>query len=320
MNNENTPSRPFIQRKRWLRWLAGMIVGNLTIAILYYGTGLLLRAIPYESGGDLILWPSFFLVPMFGGLVASYIWRRLNPRISGTIGGAVGTTLLGIVGAAIVFKEGIICLIIFSPLLLVVILAGTLIGRIWFKGDPTLLRCSVLPLLAVMAIGEPLTRTNQPRVVTDELVIHASSAKIWPELTAFPTIPEPPAFWLFRIGLPYPQSTTNVGDFVGADRRCIFSGGAVFKETIAEFVPRVKLTFDIVQIPKDPELMGHLSPTRGEFRLRDNGDGTCTLIGSTWYTLHVRPLWYFDWWTQYIFRAVHLRVMEDIRRRAEAAS
>src|SRR3954465_15044861 len=136
-------------------------------------------------------------------------------------------------------------------------------------------------------------------------------------LTAFPHIPARPKFWLFRLGLPYPVATTTAGAFVDADRRCIFSGNAVFKERVVELVPQEKLTFDIIESPADPELVGHLTPHRGRFVLRSNSDGTTTLIGSTWYTLHVRPTWYFDLWTEHIFRAVHLRVMEDIRRRAE---
>ncbi len=87
-----------------------------------------------------------------------------------------------------------------------------------------------------------------------------------------------------------------------------------------ELVPLEKLTFEIVESPRDPELVGHLTAHRGQFLLRGNADGTTTLAGSTWYTLHVRPLWYFDLWTHHIFRAVHLRVMEDIRRRAEVSS
>ena len=43
-----------------------------------------------------------------------------------------------------------------------------------------------------------------------------------------------------------------------------------------------------------------------------------TLIGRTWYTLHVRPAWYFDGWTHDIFSAVHLRVMRNIKTLAEA--
>ena len=152
--------------------------------------------------------------------------------------------------------------------------------------------------------------------MTDEILIHAPPANVWPQITSFPPIPEPPRFWLFKLGLPYPLATTTAGNYVGADRRCIFSGKAVFKESVASLTPEHELTFDILESPPDPELLGHLTPHRGQFLLRDNGDGTTTLTGSTWYTLHVRPLWYFDWWTRPFFQAVHLRVMEDVKRRA----
>ena len=191
-------------------------------------------------------------------------------------------------------------------------------GRLWFKADPTRLNLSLLPLLALAVLGEPLTRMDKESVITDEIVIHAPVHAVWPQVTAFPEIPSPPRFWLFQLGLPFPVSTTSAGNFVDADRQCIFSHNAIFKEKVIELVPLEKLTFEIVESPQDPELVGHLTAHRGQFVLRSNPDGTTTLAGSTWYTLHVRPLWYFDLWTQHIFRAVHLRVMEDIRRRAEA--
>jgi len=150
-------------------------------------------------------------------------------------------------------------------------------------------------------------------------LIRAPSTKVWPEAKTFPQIPSAPRFWLFRLGLPFPMATTASGDFIDADRECIFSRNAVFKEKVVELVPLERLTFDIVESPQDPELIGHLTPHRGQFLLRSNADGTTTLVGSTWYTLRVRPLWYFDLWTHHIFRAVHLRVMEDIRRRAESS-
>ena len=136
-------------------------------------------------------------------------------------------------------------------------------------------------------------------------------------MLAFKPIPDPPGYWLFRVGLPCPMETTNEGHFVGARRACRFSGGAVFKEVVAEIELERRLTFDIVEMPPDPELLGHLDARRGQFELHDNGDGTTTLIGRTWYELHVRPEWYFDWWTHDIFRAVHLRVMRNIKRLAE---
>jgi uncharacterized protein YndB with AHSA1/START domain len=181
------------------------------------------------------------------------------------------------------------------------------------------LRLSILPLLGVGVFVELLTRVDKESVVRDEVLIHAPPARVWPQLTSFPAIPSAPRFWLFRLGLPFPTATTSSGNFVEAIRECVFSHDAVFKEKVVEFVPPQKLVFDILESPRDPELLGHLTPRRGEFILRGNPDGTTTLIGSTYYVLHVRPAWYFDLWTRHIFRAVHLRVMEDIRRRAEAA-
>lgn len=303
-------------RNRWLWWLVGMVAGNLATAALCLGAGWLTSGIR-DSYLPFIAWPSFFLVPLTGGLMASYVWRKMHPGVGKTALGTLGLTMLGLAGAGVFLREGIICLLIVSPLYYVFTFSGALIGRIWFKTPPTTFHAAIFPVLALMTIGEPLLRSEHTGVVIDELLIHAPPAKVWPELTSFPEIPKPPTFWLFRLGLPYPQATTSAGDFVGADRRCIFSGNAVFKEVVSDIIPSSKLTFDIVESPPDPELIGHLTPRRGEFLLRDNGDGTTTLVGSTWYALHVRPLWYFDWWTQHIFRAVHLRVMEDVRRRAE---
>lgn len=91
----------------------------------------------------------------------------------------------------------------------------------------------------------------------------------------------------------------------------------MFNEVVSELDPRHLLTFDIVEQPQDPELLGHLSLERGQFELQANGDGTTTLIGRSWYTLHVRPLWYFDLWARDITRDVHLRVMRHIKELSE---
>lgn len=303
--------------RRLVIWTTGIVAGDILIALLYWGGALLMRKI---HGGSWLGVPSCFLIPLAGGMLASYVWRQLNPTIGSVASATLMMTLVGMLGAAYFFKEGAICLLIVSPLFYVVILVGGLLGRLWFKRNPTHLQVSILPLLAFLALGEPLTRQDEVGAVVDEVLIRAPAAKVWPLVTSFPDIPVAPDFWLFRLGLPYPMATTSTGDYVKANRRCIFNKGAVFKETVAELVPNEKLTFDIIESPPDPELVGHLTPHRGQFLLRDNGDGTTTLIGTTWYSLHVRPVWYFDWWTKHIFRAVHLRVMEDIRRRAETAS
>jgi hypothetical protein len=51
--------------------------------------------------------------------------------------------------------------------------------------------------------------------------------------------------------------------------------------------------------------------------LRDNHDGTTTLIGTSWYRLKVYPALYYDLWARSMCRDVHLRVMKHIKELAE---
>jgi hypothetical protein len=296
--------------------LLGMLVGNAVGGALLYAGILLLGA--YGSGNkDLLIWPSLILLPLIVGLVAAWFWRRLNRSIAISFLDALWTLLVSIAAAAIILREGVVCLVIVSPLVYVLLFTGILVGRVWFRPNYSNLRLTIFPLLVLATLGESLYHSDQQAIVTDSILIHAPPAKIWPHVLAFPEIPDAPGYWIFRLGLPYPTQTTNGGNFVGADRQCVFSNGIVIKEHVAEFVPNEKLAFDVAEQPTDPEAYGHITLHRGQFVLRDNHDGTTTLIGSSWYTLHVRPRWYFDLWTRDMTRAVHLRVMNHIKRLAE---
>lgn len=311
------PAAPDPVGSRWRRLLLGVVAGNGCGALLTALATWAWRALS-ESPAEAAIYPSLVLVPVSMGLASMWVWRRLDLGLGATALHSLGCTALGLAGAFLFFGEGWICLIIASPLLYAGVLAGALLGRLWFARAGGWLRVSVLPALAAVAIGETVRRGPHDGVVTDTLVIQAPPSRVWPHVLAFPEIPEPPGYWLFRLGLPYPVSTTSGGEAVGASRECRFSGGAVFGETVARLERNRFLTFDIVRIPPDPELVGHLQPHRGEFELQDNGDGTTTLVGRTWYTLNVRPAWYFDAWTHEIFREVHLRVMRHVKALAEA--
>jgi hypothetical protein len=296
--------------------LLGMGVANLVGGALLFGVTKLSRFFtgPYEGW---LIWPSFFLLPLIVGMVAAWFYRRLNRGLGITFLDALWIALVGLAGAAIFLWEGIVCLVIVFPAFYVLVLTGLLLGRIWFRPDYSRLQLSIFPLLVLLTVTDALYSSTQRVVVTDEVLIHATPDKVWPHVLAFPEIPDRPDYWIFRLGLPYPTQTTNGGNFVGADRQCMFSDGIVIRERVAEFVPREKLTFDIVEQPTHPEAYGHITLHRGQFVLRDNGNGTTTLFGSSWYTLHVRPSWYFDLWTRNMTRAVHLRVMNHVRRLAE---
>ena len=302
------------------RLFLGMLAGNAGGGLLCGLTALLMPLVAKNNAGipPAIFYPSFFSTPFFIGLIAAWVWRPLKLSVGVTALHSLTTTLVGLLASAVVQKEGAVCLVMVSPLIYVMIFAGALCGRIWFRVDRDKLNLSMFPLLALVIAAEPQWRSDREAVVADEILIHAPPAKVWPHILAFPEIAEPPRYWLFRLGLPYPMQTTNGGNFAGALRKCIFSNGVTLPERVVEFVPEARLTFDITEQPADPEAYGHVTLHRGRFELRDNHDGTTTLTGSSWYSLHVRPRWYFALWMESATRAVHRRVMEHIRRLAES--
>jgi hypothetical protein len=291
---------------------AGNLVGGALMAILLKLIGLY-----KENQISTAIAPNLFLVPLVSGLVSAWFWRRWYRTAAGTAVDALWSSIVAIVGGAILLREGVICLLMGIPIIYVMTFIGMLLGRWWFGHDSTTLRSLVLPGLVLFTIGDAFHRPVAPTQVTDRIVIHASRQSVWPHVLAFPRVSDQPDYWLFRIGLPYPEETTNGGNFVGADRSCIFSRGIVIREAVAEFEPNRRLTFDIVEQPGDPEIYGHITLHRGQFSLTDNNDGTTLLTGSSWYTLHVRPRWYFNLWARDMTRAVHLRVMKHVRRLAE---
>jgi len=101
-------------------------------------------------------------------------------------------------------------------------------------------------------------------------------------VVSFEKIKEKNNYWLFQAGMPSPMATTVTGYYKGAGRKCIFSNGYIFDEKIVTYEPNQDLIFDIVGQPQDPEIMGHIDIIRGQFLLKDNGNGTTTLVGNSW--------------------------------------
>lgn len=314
---EQPPSLP--PRNPTGQMILGILVANAIGGVMLLPGVWAVRTYKEEDLATFIAWPSFFLLPIVVGLVAAWFWRRLDRTLGRSFLDALWVSLVGVAAAAIVLREGIVCIVIAFPLLYIFILTGVLVGRVWFRPKVSKLRLTIFPLLALLTLGEMAYHSEKQAVVTDEILIRATPDKVWPNVLAFSEIPDSPDYWIFRLGLPYPTTTTNGGNFVGADRQCMFSDGIVIKERVAEFVPQEKLTFDIIEQPKHPEAYGHINLHRGQFVLRDNRDGTTTLFGSSWYTLHVRPRWYFDLWARDMTRAVHLRVMNHVKRLSEQA-
>ncbi len=297
--------------------LTGIIVANVFAITMIAATKWLSWHNSLNAVAGVFVFSDFIIVPILMGIISAYFWRDLNLSGGKYVLHTVYNSLVAIAGAYFFLKEGYICLIIISPLLIGFAIAGVFIGKVMFKRNKNTMNVSVLSLLLVITVADSLTTKPFENMVSDTMVISAPPEKVWQYVVAYEPNKEKENYWLFQIGMPSPVQSTVDGYYEGAGRKCIFSNGYVFDEKMIVYKPGKDLTFDITNQPRDPEIMGHIDILRGQFILKDNGDGTTTLVGNSWYRLYVFPTWYFNPWAASVTRNVHLRVMDHIKKLSE---
>jgi uncharacterized membrane protein YhaH (DUF805 family) len=280
-------------------------------------------------------WSLFFATPFVVGVVCGYITNRTGRRaLAPTIWTAC--TAIAVSGLAVLLfaLEGIICILMASPLALGMAAAGSVIGRLiaatkgTSRPDTTLI--GIVACLPFIAGAEQLA-TNQPLFeVATAVEIDASPMEVWHHVIHFSELPEP-ARWIQRTGIAYPIRAELIGEGVGAVRHCEFSTGP-FVEPITAWEPGVRLAFDVTEQPlpmkewspynhiHPPHLDGYLRSKRGEFRLIALSDGRTRLEGSTWYEIDMQPRRYWQLYSSALIQLIHLRVLNHVKAEAEGQS
>jgi hypothetical protein len=295
----------------------GYMVSNL-VALVITGLSKYVLAPNFWHNGAIIIFSEFVIIPFLMGIILSWYLRHTNTSSRKLTNYACLNSLTAIALSYIFLEEGVICLIIVSPLLMAFVIGGAFAGKAMFRKNNQTLNASVFAMLFTLFVADSLSSHHYENKVADTMVINASPAEVWKYVVAYKRIETPGKYWLFRIGMPSPVQSTADGYYLGAKRKCIFSNGYVFDEKIVTYDENKDLTFDITHQPRDPEIMGHIDILRGQFLLKDNHDGTTTLTGNSWYRLYVFPVWYYDIWAESVTRNVHLRVMEHIKQLSEA--
>jgi hypothetical protein len=180
-----------------------------------------------------------------------------------------------------------------------------------------------------MMLAEHSANLEPPVVsVTTSVTIDAPASVVWKSVIAFPPLAEPEQ-WLFRAGIAYPTSANIVGYGPGSVRYCRFSTGD-FVEPITLWEENRLLAFDVFS---QPLAMRELSPWKitpphlernymrskqGQFRLVALSEHRTLLEGTTWYQNSLWPQAYWRIWSDGIVRRIHLRVLQHVKRQAEA--
>lgn len=319
-----TPPAPPAKTPKRRPVLWGLLSGWLLIFVPYaavtivqhHGVGFLLESPSnwFSDNASILL-----LLPFVQGFVSGLVRGALKPGVQRGWSIAFWVLLWDITGAMGFLREGVICLLIASPLLLGCFTIAFLVGRSiaeWRTGRRASVSLVPLVLLAVMAETSG-PKPNYADAITDSVTVNAPADYVWRYVVQYPDNPNPPDYWLWRIGVPAPTHSVAPVQAVGEKRECRFNGGQVFEERIAELEPNRKLVFVITRQAQDPEILGHMTVDKGEILLTQNPDGTTTLTATSWYRLHVRPAAYFGLWAADITRHVHFRVLGYMKQLAE---
>lgn len=281
-------------------------------------------------------WGLFAAIPFSQGAIAAFLYgvhRRRGLKESIVV--AMCAMLLTLGGLLAVALEGAICIAMAAPLALFLAFVGALFGHVVqnsgprIRVDAAMLVVLVLMSPAIMGAEAVIPRDTPVYVVRSEIIVNASTMKVWRSVISFPDL-QPPTEAEFRLGIAYPVRAKIVGSGAGAVRYCEFSTGD-FVEPITIWEPGKKLAF---RVARNPEPMRELSPypgletahlhgymisRHGEFDLEPLPGGRTLLIGKTWYQHHLWPESYWALFSDEIIHRIHMRVLRHIKRLAEAS-
>ncbi len=226
--------------------------------------------------------------------------------------------------------EGLVCLFMAAPIVLLMGILGAMLGRkfsaTYFK--PTKLSViSLIPSLVILSLVENQISPVLMGEVKSSIIVNADVSSVWKNVVEFPKL-NPPTELMFKAGISYPIRARIEGKGVGAIRYCEFNSGA-FVEPITTWEENKRLAFDVAFQPRPmtelslwenieaPHIDGFFRSKRGEFRLISLGKNQTRLEGSTWYNLDIFPSPYWQVYAEWIVHNIHLRVLNHIKVNAE---
>lgn len=308
-------------RSDWVAAAQGVVAGMaMTLAGVAVGT-LLFGSYGYGL---------FVVSPLVIGAITAYVANR--DRDLGawrTARLVVGATALG--GAALVFSalEGLVCIVLASPLGFGIALLGSLLGRamaLRSRRSTTQTLSFVASLPLVFAAEAALNGVTS--FATEQTVeVSASPAAVWRAIVHMDTIDEGLAL-PFRLGVAYPIRGDIVGEGVGALRLGEFSTGTAV-ERVTEWVPQRKLAFVVENdVPAmrelspyehvhAPHVVGYFRSAYTSFELVPRGENRTEIIERTAHELRLEPVLYWLPLARWVIAQNNARVLAHIRHQAE---
>jgi hypothetical protein len=303
-------------QRRQGNFVLGTLGGTATAVVFGVG-GFFLIQDEYGAMGGVL----FLLLPFVTGFATALLSRGRNLiAASLVIGALICTAFLLATG-----KEGWVCLLMSTPLIVIGLTIGALFGVIVRRKliDETpkphvtaLFLLLVVPffLMGANRAEEKSRRTPRAETITNKLIVDAPPEVVWNQLKSVDKISGSKGL-LMRIGLPVPVSCAMEGEGVGAKRTCYFESGHI-EERVTEWDPPRSMKFAITEfdVPGRP----WLSFQDAEYQLtQDNGHTVITR--RTTIVSRLSPAWYWRRLEQIGVETEHEYLFQELKRRMDGA-
>jgi hypothetical protein len=208
--------------------------------------------------------------------------------------------------------EGIVCVGMAFPLILVSAAVGALLGRILQRRRPAHPLVALLFASLMVACADRLERPLKPRTrmltVATSATVPGTPQEVWPAVLTIDKVSGPRPF-LLRIGLPVPTSCRLEGRGVGARRVCQFENG-VIEERVTEWEPPRRMRARITRstLP-GRHWLGFVDAT---YELEPwNGDRT-HVMRTTTISSSLRPDWYWSFFEALGTQSEHAYILGSL--------
>jgi len=303
--------------------VAGTLSGVLIILLAVAVSALVFRAYG---------WGLFVLTPFVVGFTTAYLVnRRELQSMKKTNGLVLLSAALGCFSLILFALEGLICLILASPLAALFAIGGGGLGRRAARiGKDPMGPVYCIALLPAMFAVDALYPPAVTMMTDESIVIEASAPRVWKAVTSDEPIHEPPTL-VGRLGLAYPERAHISRRAVGAIRTGYFSTGNAREQIIAWEEGKL-LGFIVLSQPPAmmemspyrrvhaPHLIGYFETGETQFELQPLSNQETRLTIRAAHRLRIDPVIYWEPIARWAARSNARRVLRDLKLRAEAES
>lgn len=274
-----------------------------------------------------------FAVPFFVGSWLGYLANLQKPATIAKIIKLTFWLFFAIILISIpILREGIICIIIASPILWLMVFSGALVmhwvcNKVWKSKA-----LHSMALCAMLVLGVPFPEQDQTYQKSESIIIHSSPERIWQAINHIEDVSEQQFYQssilLPFLGIPAPKSAVTVWENGQWVRKCQWHKGIYFDEPIISQIPNQQLRWQFNfyddSVPKGTlddhvTINGkHFKLLWGQYDIEKIDDTSSKLTFTIHYRITTNLNFYAGLWGEWVMNEFNRDILNLYKQRLES--